>query len=78
MDAEQFLGIVKNNEKTENFKLGKIDSNYTTGRPKVMFDGENIVSEKQYCYLNSYIPIANDRVLLIKISGTFVILGEII
>jgi hypothetical protein len=78
ISAEEFLGIVKPIDKTENFKLGKIDSNYTTGRPKIMFDGEAIISEKRYCYLSSYTPVANNRVLLIKISGTFVILGKII
>lgn len=77
MDAEQFLNIVKSNDKVESFKLGKIDSNYVSGRPKIMFDGETIVSQKQYCYLDSYVPIQNDRVLLIFISGTFVILGKI-
>lgn len=78
INTSQFLNIVKNNEKIDNFKLGKIDSNYISGRPKIKFDSETIVSEKQYCYLDSYIPKANDRVLLMRISGTFIILGKII
>lgn len=44
---------------------------------KLIFDGEETASQKQYAYLDSYTPAVGDRVLLASISGTYVILGKI-
>jgi hypothetical protein len=60
------------------YRLGYIDSDYLSGRPSVVFDGEELPSEKQYPYISSYTPTANDRVLLLKIADSYVILGKII
>lgn len=50
-----------------------------TGGVAVQFDGETTASAKKYKRLASYSsPAVNDRVLLIQISGTYVILGKII
>jgi hypothetical protein len=65
------------------FSLGKIDSTYSSSttpkaRPKVVFDGDTVASSKAYPYLSSYTPTANDRVLLVNVGGSHVIIGKII
>ena len=75
---EEFLDIIKNNNEESIFKLGKISSTYTTGRPSVLFDGETTPSIKTYPYIGSYIPQANERVLLARIASSFIILGKIV
>lgn len=72
ISTEEFLNILKTDEKKV-FKLGKIDANL-----KVKFDGETVASTKVYKRLSSYTPVAADRVLLVAISGTYVILGKVI
>ena len=50
-----------------------------TGGFAVQFDGETSASTKLYKRLSSYSsPAVNDRVLLVKVGGTYVILGKII
>lgn len=75
--AEELLKITKQEKQQEVFRLGKIDPAYTTGRPKIVFDGETTASGKQYPYLSNYSPAANDRVILAAVSGSYVILGKI-
>lgn len=60
------------------FKLGKIDPVYVSGRPRVLFDGETVVGSKMYPYMDSYTPTANQRVLLAKVSGSYVIIGGVV
>ena len=43
----------------------------------VIVDGEEVASEKKYSYLASYVPAANDKVIIEEISGSYVILGKI-
>lgn len=59
-----------------NLVQARIDPGYVSGRPSVVFDGEETISGKQYPYLSSYVPAPNDVVLLARVSGTFVILGK--
>lgn len=77
-DAEELILITKQNEAKAPYRLGKIDPEYVSGRPKIVFDGEAIASEKQYPYLGSYTPAANDRVLLVRVSGSYVVIGKVI
>lgn len=58
-------------------RLGKIDPAYSSGSPKVIFDGETVVSGKGYPRLSSYAPVANDRVLLIPVGTSYVIAGKV-
>jgi hypothetical protein len=59
-------------------KIGTIDSAYTgTGKPKVKFDGESTTSGKQYTFLDSYVPVAGERVLLLPAGNSYVIVGGI-
>lgn len=67
------------NEKNPYLKMGKVDPNYAgTGRPGIVFPGDQSASSKKYPYLESYAPEANDYVLMAQTHGTWVILGKII
>lgn len=59
-------------------KYAKIDPAYTSGRPKVIFDGETTATIKQYPYIASYTPTANDRIMLIGNGTALVVVGKII
>ena len=50
----------------------------TSGGVKVRFDGETAPSTKLYKRLASYSPTVNDRVLLVNVGGTYIVLGKII
>lgn len=73
-DTDRFKTVVN---KESILRLGKIPSDYTTGRPSIIFEGETTASLKQYPYLGSYTPVANDWVLVVKVGNTYVILGKI-
>lgn len=77
MDARDFLEIVREDKNSELFVLGTVDRDYKEGRPKIQFDGEDTLSEKSYPCISSYTPKPNDRVLMVKLKGTIVVLGSI-
>lgn len=59
------------------YKLGTVTS--TSGGVSVQFDGETTPSAKKYKRLASYSsPTVNDRVIMVKIGGSYVILGKIV
>lgn len=57
-------------------KIGTVDPAFTTGLPKVTFDGESTMSTKTYAYLNSK-PAAGARVVLAPVGTGYVIIGTI-
>lgn len=59
------------------YAIGTVDPNYSLGKPRIRFDGEQTVSSKRYSHLSSYQPRKSDRVLMAKLAGTNVILGSI-
>ena len=65
-DAKDFVGMFKKPEKEKLVRFATIDSAYTSGRPSVVFDGEDTATLKKYPYISTYTPIADDRVMLIK------------
>ena len=73
-----FLKITKEDKPKPLYRLGKIDPAYSSGRPKIVFDGETTATTKQYPYLSPYAPTAGDRVLLAKVAGSYLILGKVI
>jgi len=82
MNADAFKGWMKEIvdielNKLPTDKIGRIDPNYSSGLPKIKFDGEAVVSGKGYPCLSSYKPIKNDRVLLRAVKGSYVVLGTI-
>lgn len=58
-------------------KLGTIDPNYSSGLARVRFDGESAVSGKGYAWLASYAPTAGDRVVLLPVGTSYLILGRV-
>lgn len=81
-DSRDFVELIQEiTDKTktnETFTMATIDPAYSSGRPKVTFDGESSVSVKQYPYLSSYTPVANHRVLLARVKGSYVIIGQVL
>lgn len=69
-------GMIQGNDKPP-FSLGRIDPNYSGGKPRILFDGERSVSKKRYPYLSSYKPKSNDRVLMANMANTHVVIGHI-
>ena len=45
--------------------------------PKVTFEGEAVLDDRQYAVLNGYIPMAGDRVLMIPTGTTYTIAGKV-
>lgn len=63
---EEFVQIFKNPNETKLIRFGKIDPAHISGRPRLIFDGESIVTVKRYNYLSSYNPKAGDRVFVLN------------
>ena len=60
------------------YKMGTVTT-LASGAPMVTFDGEATASQKLYKRMASYsAPAVNDRVLLLSISGTYIIIGKIV
>lgn len=58
-------------------RLATVDSAYTSGWPKVTFDGESALSQKAYPHLDSYVPARGDRVVLVPVGTTYLIIGAV-
>ena len=58
--------------------LGTISAVDDTNGLQLIIDGEDTATTKKYTYMASYVPTANDRVLVEEISGSYVIMGKII
>jgi len=52
------------NEKPARFAT--IDPDYVTGRPRLIYDGEQTPTIKTFVYLDSYTPVASERVMVIQ------------
>lgn len=63
---EEFVQFFKNPKETKLIRFAKIDPAYTSGRPRLIFDGESVVTVKRYNYLSSYTPKAGDRVFVLN------------
>lgn len=58
--------------------LGTISSVDSTNGVKLIIDGEDEPTTKKYTYMASYVPTANDRVLIEEVGGSYVIMGKVI
>ncbi len=58
------------------FALATVTS--VTGGLFLRFDGEAEARQKSYKRLGQYTPAVSDRVLVAKMSGTYVVLGEVV
>ena len=59
------------------FKLATVVSYDSTNGSTLLFDGESTATTKRYKRLYSYSGAANHRVLVAKVSGTYIILGRV-
>lgn len=62
-------------EKT--FYLGTVGGVSASG-VTIVFDGQTTATAKSYKRLASYSPAPGDRILAVKISGSYVVLGKIV
>lgn len=52
---------------------------YTSGQGiRLVIDGETTRTTKWYRHLSSYTPSNGDRVLVLEIAGTYIVLGKIV
>lgn len=58
----------------ENLQTTRLGTITDVNGPKVRFDGENAASGKAYKYVKSYSPVLNDRVLLLKVGNSWMII----
>ena len=58
--------------------LGTISSVDNANGLQLIIDGEDSATTKKYTYMSSYVPAANDRVLIEEIGGSYVIVGKVI
>jgi hypothetical protein len=77
MTPEKFLEIMRGyaGDEVTNYRLGKIDPDYTDGAARIVFDGETEPSGKRYNFIDSYRPVPGERVLLCRVADTYLILG---
>jgi len=64
-------------------KLGQVDYDYNPGdflggvMPRVLFDGERTVSQKRYQVLSGFYPRPGQRVCLVPVGTTYLIIGSV-
>ena len=58
--------------------LGTISAVDNTDGLQLIIDGEDVATTKKYTYMASYVPTANDRVLIEEVGGSYVIMGKVI
>lgn len=83
-DPAKFFDAVREYDKsatnadTQGFtRCGTVDPGYTGAGPaRIMFDGETVLSQKAYHFLNTA-PLAGARVVLTPIGSTYVISGMV-
>lgn len=76
INANQFVQMFGNESPEKVVQFAKVAADYVadSGRPRVIFDGETVVSGKAYPYLSTYTPAPGDRVMIVR----GVIIGKII
>jgi hypothetical protein len=65
-------------------RLGLVDYAYDPQdflggiNPRILFDGESVVSQKRYTVMPPYYPIPGQRVCLIPVGTTYLIIGAVV
>ena len=59
-------------------RLGTVDPAYVSGAPKVTLEGTTVLSPAGFPRLSAYTPAASDRVLLLPVGSSYVILGKVL
>lgn len=73
---ENLVEIAKENEKNSKADFATISVIHADG-VQLIFDGETTAAQKHYQVLQSYKPKVGDRVYLVRVSGTAVVLGSV-
>lgn len=77
IDARVAGGRRKRKDRTN--VMGKIDANYTVGRPMVILDDDPSATPiGPFPYLSSYSPTGGDRVLLTRAGNKYVVVDKIL
>ena len=71
------LFIVKTQKRFEPLLYLATVGAVTSSGVTLIFDGQTTATAKSYKRLSSYSPTAGDRVLVAKMSGSYVVLGAI-
>ena len=58
-------------------RLAVVDPAYMSGKPKVTFEGSTNLSPNGFVCLADYAPAAGDRVLVLPVGNTYVILNKL-
>lgn len=58
-------------------RLAVVDPAYSAGLPKVTFEGESTMSAKGYAFIESYVPVAGQRVAMVPVGTTYLIVGAV-
>lgn len=89
--AHEFLRVIKgfseanaaSNVENRPIRLGTVDYDYDPADflggvyPRIMFDGEKVVSQKRYQTMVGYYPLPGHRVVLVPIGTTYLIIGTV-
>jgi hypothetical protein len=84
IDAQGFLDTVAGYTRARTdgsadkpLRLAVVDPAYSSGLPRVTFEGESTLSGRGYAFLESYYPTAGDRVALVPAGTTYLIIGAV-
>lgn len=85
MDPREFLDALagytdqrRTSSASRTSRLATIAAGYTSGMPRVIFDGDTVSSGGGFAFLDSYTPVSGDRVLMLPAGNTYVILGKVV
>lgn len=73
---ENLMEITKKDDKNSKADFGVVSAVHADG-VQLIFDGETAAAQKHYQVLQSYKPKVGDRVYLVRVSGTAVVLGSV-
>ena len=59
-------------------RLARIDPDYSSGYPQIIFEGETELTAKGYPYAAHYMPTADDRVFVMPVGTSYFILGSVV
>lgn len=74
---DELFSIPDKSQPEKLFYLGTVGSSNSSG-VAIIFDGQSAATAKRYKRLSSYSPTVGDRILAVKVSGSYVVLGKIV
>lgn len=71
---EETILDAETEEKQTEYRLASVIANSKDG-VQIQFEGEDTATDKLYHAISSYKPVVGDRVVTVRFSGTYIILG---